>query len=100
MFPPGGGQNMLEPVGLGVPTLYGPYTANFRGIADVLVEHGGALLVRTPEELAAALIDLWIAPERAAHLAARGQAFIRSQQGALQATIDAITALLPPSDKE
>lgn len=95
MFPPGGGQNMIEPVALGIPTVYGPYTSNFRGVADVLAEHGGALVVHTPDELAATVIELWKNPARAAELVTHGQAFIRSQQGAVQANLDAITALLP-----
>ncbi len=95
MIPPGGGQNMIEPVALGVPTVYGPYTSNFRGVADVLAEHGGALIVRTPGALADTLIALWNDPARRAQLVARGQAFIRGQQGAVQANVDTITALLP-----
>lgn len=95
LFPPGGGQNMIEPVALGVPTLYGPYTCNFRGVADVLAEHGGAVIVHSPAELAETLINLWSNPAKAREVVTCGQAFIRSQQGALQANLDVIAALLP-----
>jgi len=96
LFAPGGGQNMIEPIALGVPTLYGPYTANFRGVADVLLEHGGARLVRSAGELAAAIQELWRDPAAAGAMVQRGQAFIRSQQGATQRNVASILAALHP----
>ncbi|MBR4821222.1 3-deoxy-D-manno-octulosonic acid transferase, partial [bacterium] len=51
MFSPGGGQNMLEPVALGRPTLYGPHTRNFRGIADVLAQRGGSEIAQDAWQL-------------------------------------------------
>jgi 3-deoxy-D-manno-octulosonic-acid transferase len=100
LFAPGGGQNMIEPVALGKPTLYGPYTKNFRGTADVLAEHAGAQIVHTPEELADAAVLLYAAPAEARQLVLNGQAFIRSQQGATRRTIETIHELLPPGDPE
>ena len=96
LFPPGGGQNMIEPVALGVPTVYGPYTANFRGIADTLAEHDGARIVADQRELAARVIELWEHPEQMREMVTRGQAFIRSQQGATAATVRGVLELLPP----
>ena len=94
LFAPGGGQNMLEPVALGVPTVYGPYTSNFRGVADVLLEHDGARLVRTADELALAVLALWRDPADARAMVARGQAFVHSQQGATARSVQAITSVL------
>ncbi len=91
---PGGGQNMIEPIALGVPTVYGPYTANFRGVADVLLEHGGARLVRSADELAATIHELWREPAAACAMVQRGQAFIRSQLGATQRNVESILAAL------
>jgi len=99
LFPPGGGQNMIEPVALGKPTLYGPYTKNFRGIADVLAGHGGARIIHSAEELAAAVVQLYTTPAATRELVHNGQAFILSQQGATRRTIETVTALLPPGGK-
>jgi 3-deoxy-D-manno-octulosonic-acid transferase len=94
LFAPGGGQNMIEPIALGVPTVYGPYTANFRGVADVLLEHGGARLVRSAGELVTAITELWHDPAAACAMVQRGQAFIRSQQGATQRNVASVLAAL------
>ena len=96
LFPPGGGQNMIEPVALGLPVLYGPYTSNFRGVADTLAEHGGARIVSTVDELAQAVVTLWNEPERARTMVAKGQTFIRAQQGATQRNAETALELLPP----
>lgn len=96
LFPPGGGQNMIEPVALGLPVLYGPYTSNFRGVADTLAEHGGARVVTSVAELADATIELWQQPGRARDMVAKGQAFIRSQQGATRRNVEAALDLLKP----
>jgi 3-deoxy-D-manno-octulosonic-acid transferase len=97
LFPPGGGQNMIEPVGLGLPVLYGPYTANFRAIADELVHAGGATRVDSPRELAEAVVELWRDPDGARAMARRGQACIRAQQGATERIVKAILAAAPPA---
>jgi len=94
LLKPGGGQNMIEPVGLGLPVIYGKYTGNFRGIADVLASHGGSKIVADENELLNTVIDLWNNPEKAAKMVANGQNYIRSQQGATQKNIDTIISLL------
>jgi len=94
LFKPGGGQNMIEPVALGLPVIYGKYTGNFRGIADVLASHGGAKIVADENELANTIINLWENQEAAAEMVARGQSYIRAQQGATQKNINKILSLL------
>jgi len=94
LFAPGGGQNMIEPIALGKPTLYGPYTRNFRGIADNIAAREGALIVHSPDELAAAIIDITVNPDRGEALVRNGQQYIRTQQGATGATIEAIMSIL------
>ena len=85
---------MIEPVGLGLPVIYGKYTGNFRGIADVLASHGGSKIVADENELTNTVIDLWNNPEKTAEMVANGQNYIRSQQGATQKNIDTIISLL------
>jgi len=94
LLKPGGGQNMIEPVGLGLPVIYGKYTGNFRGIADVLASHGGAKIVTDENDLTNTVIDLWNDPEKAAQMVIKGQNYILSQQGTTHKNINTILSLL------
>ena len=94
LLKPGGGQNMIEPVGLGLPVIYGKYTGNFRGIADVLASHGGAKIVTDETDLTKTVIELWNNTEITTQMVINGQNYIRSQQGATQKNIDTILSLL------
>ena len=94
LFHPGGGQNMIEPVGLGLPVIFGKYTSNFRGIANVLAENGGAKIVADENELASTVIDLWQNEIQAKEMVKKGQEYIRSQQGATQININTILEIL------
>jgi 3-deoxy-D-manno-octulosonic-acid transferase len=74
-FAPVGGHNPWEPARLDCAILHGPNTANFAADYAVLAEAGAARLVRTPEDLAAALTDPETAgmrPRAAALAAAQG----------------------------
>ena len=94
LLKPGGGQNMIEPVGLGLPVIYGKYTGNFRGIADVLASHGGAKIVTDETDLTKTVIELWNNTEITTQMVINGQNYIRSQQGATQKNINTILSLL------
>ena len=94
LLKPGGGQNMIEPVGLGLPVIYGKYTGNFRGISDVLASHGGSKIVTDENDLTKTVIELWNNSETTAQMVINGQNYIRSQQGATQKNIDTILSLL------
>jgi 3-deoxy-D-manno-octulosonic-acid transferase len=65
---PTGGHNPFEPAALGSAILHGPHVANFRDIYDRLTAAHASRLVRTPAELAAAVVDL-LAPDRVATMA-------------------------------
>jgi 3-deoxy-D-manno-octulosonic-acid transferase len=51
-----GGQNILEPVAWGVPTIHGPHMDNFTWALDAL--KGNTFLVRDARELAEAIIKI------------------------------------------
>lgn len=94
MFSPGGGQNMLEPVALGRPTLYGPHTRNFRGIADVLAQRGGSEIAQDAWQLKEKISEILSDHKRAFDLVQRGQAYIRTQQGVTARIADEIVNML------
>jgi len=91
-----GGQNMLEPLSLGKPTLVGPRTENFRDIVRIFLPTGALLEVNTLEDLLARLQSLLYDPQRRARvgLAARQEA--ARHQGATEVTVRAIEEILGP----
>ena len=79
---PLGGQNLIEPIAAGVPTLVGPHTFNFAHAANAAIAAGAALRVDDADalwrEVARLLQD---APAREA-MRAKAQAFIAAHRGA------------------
>lgn len=47
-----GGHNILEPMGLGKPAIFGPYTNNFRDITALALNNGVGFKIENAEELA------------------------------------------------
>jgi len=48
---PYGGQNMLEPLFVGAPALFGPFTDTFRDIAQDILDQGAGFLVRSGRDI-------------------------------------------------
>jgi 3-deoxy-D-manno-octulosonic-acid transferase len=90
-----GGQSMIEPAGFGVPSCFGPSTANFRETVDQLLAVQGACRVTSGDSLAATLADWLGDPREAAEYGLRAREFIASQQGALGRTLAGIERFLP-----
>jgi 3-deoxy-D-manno-octulosonic-acid transferase len=70
--------------------LFGPYTDHCVEIANLLVQTGGGCRVTTAEELAAALARLFDQHDERVRMGQAAQEMVRENQGALQATIEAI----------
>jgi 3-deoxy-D-manno-octulosonic-acid transferase len=90
----GGGHNMLEPAVRGRPVLFGPFTPNFRESAALLLEAGGARLVRDTRELADTLALLLGDPALRARVGEAGFGAVASHQGAVRATLELIDRFL------
>lgn len=88
-----GGQNMLEPAAYGAAVLFGPNTWNFRDIVEQLLTRNAARVVRSPNELTAAVRDLLQHPSLAKELGQRAKTFVASQQGAATRTVDLLLQL-------
>ncbi|MEZ5989140.1 MAG: glycosyltransferase N-terminal domain-containing protein [Planctomycetota bacterium] len=91
---PHGGQNMIEPVALGKPTLFGPHVANFQTDVDFLLEARGAIQVEDDRELVDRLEALLRDPAEAEGYAERARQVLRANVGATVRTLDAIAPLL------
>jgi 3-deoxy-D-manno-octulosonic-acid transferase len=91
---PKGGQNPLEVAAHGCPVLFGPHMENFREIAALLSEGGGAWEVSGEEMLEDRMMELLGDPRRAREMGARGREVLASHRGAARRTLGMIRPLL------
>jgi 3-deoxy-D-manno-octulosonic-acid transferase len=91
---PGGGQNMMEPAGLGVPVVVGPHTGNFRPEMRLLREAGGVVEVDGPEELQPALAHLLQHSRRAREVGRAGRRVVVANRGSARRTLEQLEPLL------
>lgn len=93
---PTGGHNILEPIALGVPTVFGPYMSNFREVAHLVLQAEAGLQTKTAQadELQRLLADLLeFSPQQQA-LRENGLALIAKNQGVSQKTVAKLYAQL------
>jgi len=81
---PLGGQNLIEPIALGRPTLVGPHMFNFADATQKALAVGAAFEVRNAGALAEALRSLLQDPARRAELAKAALAFHTAHRGAAE----------------
>src|SRR5262245_36739979 len=93
---PRGGQNVLEPAAVGCPVLFGPRIDNWRAAADALVRAGGGFLVRDAGDLATHVTRLARDTRARALAGARALSVVDANRGALDRTLDLLTARLEP----
>ncbi len=91
---PRGGQNMIEPAAYGAAVTFGPHVWNFQETVDRLLERNAAVQVRDAEELERETIQLLADPAARQALGEAARAFVQSQQGATERTLDLLDALL------
>ncbi|MFN8614866.1 MAG: glycosyltransferase N-terminal domain-containing protein [Vampirovibrionales bacterium] len=93
-FIPHGGQNPLEPLAVGVPTILGPCMSNFEMIEAELLAAEACAKVASPQELEVLLEDWLKNPRAALDKAAKAQEVLDRHQGASQRAVAVIQALL------
>ena len=81
---PLGGQNLIEPIALGVPVLIGPHTFNFAEATAGAIAAGAARLVADADEMARAVRELLSDPSRRKAMGDAAQTFHAAHQGAVQ----------------
>ena len=92
-FVPKGGQNPIEPAALSVPVVFGPSMENFNGIAEVLVQQGGARQV-TLSELGRCLEELLESSDKRREMGRRARQAVESRQGATDRTLALLKELV------
>lgn len=85
-----GGQNILEPVSMGKPVVFGRYMENFKEISQYLLAKNGAIQISNTAELTVTLQRLLASPAERAALAKRGENSLERKRGALQKNIEEI----------
>jgi 3-deoxy-D-manno-octulosonic-acid transferase len=91
-----GGHNILEPAVFGKPIVFGPYMANFAGIASSFVAAGAAVQIPSERELEPTLLGLLTDPVARARLGASARALVEANRGANDNTLAVIEDVLPP----
>ena len=89
---PHGGQNVMEPCGMGVPVVHGPAMFNFNEAIEILRGCDGSIEV-TRETLAPSLERLLTHPADALAMATRAREAFLKKQGATARAVEAIRTL-------
>jgi len=79
---PLGGQNLIEPIAAGIPTLVGPHTFNFTHAASAAIAAGAARRVTDADALWAAAERLLADPASRERMRACAESFIAAHRGA------------------
>ena len=90
-----GGHNPIEAMRLGAVVLTGPHWQNFADAYHALLSNGGAIVVRSAEEIAAAARKLLSDEAELDSMRSRANAALATISGALPRTIEALLRYLP-----
>ena len=91
---PFGGQNMMEPAGLGKPVIFGPHTFNFKEEVVLLLKNNAAKMVETEDELFKAIEFFIKNPDAAKEIGHKAQKVVNEKRGATGKNIEIIGKIL------
>jgi len=94
---PVGGQNLIEPIAAGVPTLVGPHTFNFAEASARAIDAGAAVRVRDAPDLVAKVAALLRDDVARQAMAQRAAAFCSAHRGAADRLWTWLAPRLPPA---
>jgi 3-deoxy-D-manno-octulosonic-acid transferase len=89
-----GGQNPIEGARWGKAIVFGPHMYNFKEIAGIFVEGGGAVSVKDEKELKAVIEGLLENSEKREHMARNAKRIIDENSGAIKRTLERIEKYL------
>ncbi len=90
-----GGQNMMEPAGLGKPVVVGPNTWNFRDPMELLLARGGIVQAADAAGVRAELVRLAHDPEARRLLGERARSICVESKGATRRILDILRDYVP-----
>ena len=96
---PSGGQNMMEPAGLGKPVVFGPHVFNFKEEVDMLLRNDAAKMVETEDELCETIEFFIKNPEAAKEMGLRAQGVVSEKRGATEKNMDIIREILKRKER-
>jgi len=88
-----GGHNILEPIALGKPAIFGPYMYNFQESADALIKAGACVMIKDKNKLTGKIRELLARPDFN-EIGKRGLEFIKSKRGATDNNLRIISRIL------
>ena len=91
---PVGGHNLLEPAALGVPVITGPFNANSKDVARLLLQSGGAVEVADAAALAGQLRQLFADPDERRRIGTRAREIVERNRGSVARLLALIEPLL------
>ena len=91
---PYGGQNVLEPLFVGTPVLFGPYVDNFKAAAEEIVTYGAGFMVRNGDDLLSTMTRILSEPEMRRGLAEAGRTVLSMQKGAMERAAHLISEIV------
>lgn len=94
LTPPGGGQNLLQPLAQGVPVVYGPHMQNFRDLCALAEKEQVGFRVADSQELAHRQTDLLMDHAGRTQIAERAVNLIQSNRGAAARYADVLADLM------
>lgn len=96
---PYGGQNMLEPLFVGTPVLFGPHTENFHDIAASILERKAGFLVETADDIHRTVMRLLADNDLYDSVRRAGYAIIADQKHVMDETARIIKGLAGPRNR-
>jgi 3-deoxy-D-manno-octulosonic-acid transferase len=88
-----GGQNILEPLAWGVPTIHGPHLDNFSWALEVV--SGCTVQVGSADELADAVIEALTRPRRYRDMAQEARRLLEKHKGVTERCLAVLSEYLP-----
>jgi 3-deoxy-D-manno-octulosonic-acid transferase len=73
--------------------IFGPHVETIRDVAQLVVEHGAGMQVKTPDELKEAFRKLITDSSLRAQMGKKSSAFLQEQQGALERTMKIVRGI-------
>jgi 3-deoxy-D-manno-octulosonic-acid transferase len=89
-----GGQNMIEPIRCGVPTITGPHTANFEPLASHLCREEALIRVTDHHDIVATVRSLLGNGEKRTAMLTAATGILKPHQGAVQRNCELVEYLL------